>query len=114
MDEFATGYMLSREIMRWFWSCYAATPADAGDGRASLLRTADLSGLPPATVVTAELDPLRDEGESYADRLRAAGVPVIGRRYLGMIHGFTSMPLVTPMADRSVADIARDLRAALA
>ena len=114
MHEFANGYMLSQEIMRWFWSCYVPSAADAGDGRASLLRTPDLSGLPPATVVTAELDPLRDEGEAYADRLRAAGVAVVGRRYLGMIHGFTSMPLVTPMADRSVADIARDLRAAFA
>jgi acetyl esterase len=114
MREFATGYMLSQEIMRWFWDCYVAKAADAGDARASLLKAGDLSGLPPATVVTAELDPLRDEGEAYADRLRAAGVAVVGRRYLGMIHGFTSMPLVTPMADRCVADIAQDLRAALA
>jgi acetyl esterase len=113
MREFATGHMLSHEMMRWFWDCYVAKAADADDGRASLLRTGDLSGLPPATVITAELDPLRDEGEAYADRLRAAGVQVIGRRYLGMIHGFASMPLVTPLADRSVADIAQDLRAAM-
>jgi len=113
MRELATGYMLSRESMQWFWNCYLARPADAADGRASVLRVEDLSGLPPATVVTAEFDPLRDEGETYADRLRAAGVPVVGRRYLGMIHGFVSMPAVTPLADRAVADLAQDIRAAL-
>jgi acetyl esterase len=113
MRELAAGYMLSRESMQWFWNCYLARPADAADGRASVLRVEDLSGLPPATVVTAELDPLRDEGETYADRLRAAGVPVVGRRYLGMIHGFVSMPAVTPLADRAVEDLAQDIRAAL-
>jgi acetyl esterase len=113
MRELATGYMLSRESMQGFWNCYLARPADAADGRASVLRVRDLSGLPPATVVTAELDPLRDEGEAYADRLRDAGVPVVGRRYLGMIHGFVSMPAVTPLADRAVADLAQDIRAAL-
>jgi len=113
MQELATGYMLSRESMQWFWNSYLAGPADAADARASVLRVKDLSGLPPATVVTAELDPLRDEGEAYADRLRAAGVPVVGRRYLGMIHGFVSMPAVTPLADRAVEDLAQDIRAAL-
>jgi acetyl esterase len=113
MRELATGYMLSREIMQWFWNCYLARAADAADGRASPLRAKDLGGLPSATIVTAEFDPLRDEAEAYADRLRAAGVPVVGRRYLGMIHGFTSLPFVTPMADRSIADLAQDFRASM-
>jgi acetyl esterase len=64
-------------------------------------------------VITAEFDPLRDEGEAYADQLRAAGVAVMGRRYLGMTHGFASMPYVTPVANRALADVAADLRTAL-
>ena len=65
------------------------------------------------SVITAEFDPLRDEGEAYADRLRAANVEVTRRRYLGMIHGFFSMPYLTPMANHAVADLGADLRAAL-
>jgi acetyl esterase len=72
-----------------------------------------LKGAPPATVVTAEFDPLRDEGEDYVERLRIAGVQVIGRRYLGMIHGFVSMPYLTPVANRALADVGADLKAAL-
>jgi acetyl esterase len=113
MRELATGYMLSREIMQWFWNCYLVRAADADDGRASLLRAKNLAGLPPASILTAEFDPLRDEAEAYADRLRASGVPVTARRYLGMIHGFSSLPFVTPMADRSVADLAQDFRASM-
>jgi acetyl esterase len=64
-------------------------------------------------VVTAEFDPLRDEGEEYADRLRGAGVEVIARRYLGVIHGFASMPYVTAMAQRALADVGADLKTAL-
>ena len=107
-----TGYMLTRNGMLWFWGHYLK----AAQGKAHPLATpleANLAGLPPATVVTAEFDPLRDEGEAYADRLRAAGVEVIGRRYLGMIHGFASMPYLTQMANRALADVGADLRAAL-
>ena len=62
--------------------------------------------LPPAVVITAEFDPLRDEGEAYAEALQAAGVPVVARRYDGMIHGFVSMPMLFPEADDAVARIA--------
>lgn len=113
MHEFATGYMLSRELMQWFWERYLAKPEDAANPLASPLRERDLAGLPPATIVTAEFDPLRDEGEAYADRLRAAGVSVIARMYPGMIHDFPQMPLVTEVAERALADVAQDLRAAL-
>jgi acetyl esterase len=109
---FADGYLLSSAAMSWFWSCYLPSPADAENPHAAPPR-AELAGLPAATVVTAEFDPLRDEGEAYADQLRAAGIPVIGRRYLGMIHGFASMPYLTPVAYRALADVGEDLRAAL-
>ncbi len=109
---FAEGYMLSREGMLWFWQQYLKSPADAANPVAAPGK-GDLRGLPPASVLTAEYDPLRDEGEDYADRLRAAGVAVTGRRYLGMIHGFASMPYLTPMANHALADLGADLHAAL-
>ena len=112
MRAFAEGYLLSRAAMRWYWSCYLTAPADAANPLAAPLR-ARLAGLPPATVITGEFDPLRDEGEAYVDQLRAAGVAVVGRRYLGMIHGFASLPHVTAVANHALIDIATDLRAAL-
>jgi acetyl esterase len=108
----ATGYLLTRNSMLWFWGHYLKSPEDKGNPLASPLK-ANLAGLPPATVVTAEFDPLRDEGEAYADRLRAAGVAVSARRYLGMIHGFASMPYVTPVAMAVLADLGADLRTTL-
>jgi len=111
-QELATGYMLKREEMLWYWEQYLKSPDDAKNPLAAPMR-ADLKGLPPATLITAEFDPLRDEGEDYANRLRAAGVAVLGRRYLGMIHGFVSMPYLTSMANRALADVAADIRAAL-
>jgi len=114
MREFESGYLLSREFMRWGWDRYLSSAADASNPLAVPLRAASLAALPSATLITAEFDPLRDEGECYAEKLSAAGVPVIGRRYLGMIHGFMSLPRVTPVAARAMADVAQDLRAALA
>jgi acetyl esterase len=110
--ELASGYWLTRDSMLWFWKQYLQSPADALNPLAAPPR-APLAGLPPASVVTAEFDPLRDEGEDYADRLRAAKVEVISRRYLGMIHGFASMPYLTVVANRALADFGADLRAAL-
>jgi acetyl esterase len=86
--ENAEGYGLQRETMRWFWNHYVGSPADAENPFVSPLRAADLSRLPPAFIATAEFDPLRDDGEAYAERLREAGVPVTVKRYDGMIHGF--------------------------
>ncbi|MFC8594051.1 alpha/beta hydrolase [Streptomyces atroolivaceus] len=88
--EFAHGYYLGRESMRWFWDQYLPDPRRRGEATASPLRAPleQLTGLPPALVVTSEADVVRDEGEAYAARLRAAGVAVVSMRYHGTIHGF--------------------------
>ena len=85
---YANGYLLTRDSMVWFWGHYLNSASEASHPYASPLRAPDLSGLPPALVVTAEYDPLRDEGERYAERLQLAGGPTVLSRYDGMIHGF--------------------------
>src|SRR5438477_329501 len=94
--ENAEGYFLTAKMMHWFWNHYCGKNPDLSDPYLCPLRAKDLKRLPPALVVTAEFDPLRDEGEAYAARLREAGVPVASKRYPGMIHGFFGMgPLLT-------------------
>ncbi|WP_282699925.1 alpha/beta hydrolase [Streptomyces sp. CC219B] len=92
-EQFAEGYFLRRDAMRWFWDQYTTDEADRAQITASPLRatTEQLTGLPPALVVTAEADVLRDEGEAYAAKLRAAGVPVTAFRALGVIHDFVML-----------------------
>ena len=89
--ENAQGYGLTAEAMRWFWAHYLESPAQGREPYASPAHAGNFAGLPPATVITAQYDPLRDEGEDYAAQVRAAGVPVLLKRYDGMIHGFVSM-----------------------
>jgi acetyl esterase len=84
----AAGYGLTRDTMKWFWDHYLSDPSEGAHPHASPLRAPNLSGLPPALVITAEYDPLRDEGELYAEKLRAAGVPTTLIRYDGVNHGF--------------------------
>ena len=86
--ENAEGYGLTLAGMTWFWNHYLARESDGGESRASPLQAETLEGLPPAYVITAGFDPLRDEGDAYAARLIEAGVPVELDRYEGMIHGF--------------------------
>ena len=104
--EFAEGYQLSKSTMEWFRGHYLAAAEDALDPRASPLLAPNLAGLPPALVITAECDPLRDEGEAYAGRLRTAGVPVTSTRYDGMIHPFFSMSGVVPQASDALQQVA--------
>jgi acetyl esterase len=112
--ENASGYLLETVAMSWFWDHYVPDPARRAESYAAPLRAADLSGLPEALVMTAEFDPLRDEGEAYAQRLAAAGVPTIHRRYDGMIHGFFAMSAVVPRARTAVEEAAAALRKAFA
>ncbi|MEC4562211.1 alpha/beta hydrolase [Pseudomonas inefficax] len=89
-NQFAEGHFLTRNMMQWFWDSYTSDPRQRDDIHASPLRASleQLKGLPPALVQTAEMDVLRDEGEAYARKLGAAGVPVTAVRYNGMIHDF--------------------------
>jgi acetyl esterase len=102
----AEGYFLELAMMEWFFTHYTTDVegVDPQDPRLSPLRAESLTGLPPAVVVTAEFDPLRDEGEAYADRLEADGVTVERARYDGMIHGFVDMAAMSPGAEAAVAD----------
>ena len=111
MVDNAVGYGLETEHMRWFFDHYARTPADCEDWRLSPLR-GDLHGLPPAFVVTAEYDPLRDQGEAYAEKLEAAGVETAQLRVDGVFHGFFGMhgflEPAQPAWDRAVGAAAHD------
>jgi acetyl esterase/lipase len=104
--ENAEGYGLQRETMRWFWNHYVPNAEDADNPLVAPLRAADLSRLPPAFIATAEFDPLRDDGEMYAERLAEAGVPVLLKRYDGMIHGFYWMLGALDASRRLHEDIA--------
>jgi acetyl esterase len=109
LDENADGYLLTKAGMKWFIDHYLDDSGVAADDvRVSPLNASDdaLRRTPPAFVITAEFDPLRDEGEAYAARLRAAGVDVTHRRFDGQIHAFYSMPLAVPAATEAVAQTA--------
>jgi acetyl esterase len=112
MSTYADAYPLSRPIMDWFMGHYMASDANPADPRLSPDKTADLSGLAPAVVITAGFDPLVDQGEAYAKRLQAAGVPVTYRCYDSLAHGFTAFTGAVPAADAACREIARLVRAA--
>ena len=104
--EFAEDHYLTRSLMEWFRGYYLSSTEDARNPHASPLLAASLSDLPPALVITAECDPLRDEGEAYAKRLEQAGVPVTCMRYAGMIHPFFSMSGAIPRAFDALQQVA--------
>ncbi len=115
--QFAEGYFLRRDAMQWFWDQYTTDPAQRAQITASPLRASldELAGLPPALVITGEADVLRDEGEAYAAKLRAAGVPVTAVRYQGIIHDFVMLNALrdTHAAAAAIAQAIATLHAAL-
>ena len=113
IDENAEGYFLTKATMEWFVAHYLPQ-GDPKDPSVSPLHADDLTGMPPALVITAELDPLRDEGEAYAARLRDAGVPVEALRYAGQIHGFLGMATMLDDGKDALDRAGAALRAALA
>jgi acetyl esterase len=103
-------YLFNRTSVGWYWEHYLTDPAQGADPLASPILAADHSDLPPALVITAEFDPLRDEGEFYAEKLFAAGVPTQLSRYDGMVHGFFAMSGVLDGGRRAIAEAAAFLR----
>lgn len=112
-DAFADGYFLTRAMMEWFRAQYLERAEQAEEPLVSPLLAKDLAQLPPATLLSAEFDPLRDEGEAFAERLRAAGVAVRLQRVKGMIHGFVSFAPLVEGAAAALELAAADLRNAL-
>ncbi|HEX6818694.1 MAG TPA: alpha/beta hydrolase [Ktedonobacterales bacterium] len=110
IDENAEGYMLTKQSMIWYRGHYLQHSGDILNPLASPLLAENLRGLPPALIITAEFDPLRDEGEMYAERLQAAGVSVTHTRYHGMIHGFVSLSSLLDQGKTALAEICQALR----
>ncbi len=115
--QFATGYFLRCDGMQWFWDQYTTDEAERAQITASPPRatTGQLAWLPPALVITGEADVLRDEGEAYANKLRAAGVPVTAVRFQGIIHDFVMLNVLreTHAAEAAITLAAGTLRTAL-
>jgi acetyl esterase/lipase len=113
MITYADAYPLSRDLMAWFMGHYLGPEDDPADPRLSPIKAADLSGLAPAVIATAGFDPLVDQGEAYAKRLRAAGTPTVYRCYDALPHAFCAYPSVAPAADVACREIAGLVREAM-
>jgi acetyl esterase len=110
-SEPETSVLLTHSVIRWFRDHYLNSPADVDDWRASPARVASLTGLPPAYLLTAGADPLRDEGDEYATRLKQAGVPLTYRTFPGQFHGFFTMGKLLPQANVAAREIGEWLKA---
>lgn len=114
MSELATGYVLEKETMDWFFDQYLPAGADANDARVSPLAAKDVSGVAPAFVLVAGFDPLKDEAKSYAAKLKAAGVAVDFAEFDSMVHGFLGMSALVPQAGQALRQAGKALANALA
>lgn len=113
-QTFREGFLLTRRDMDWFEDRYLPPGADRGDPRVSVLQADDLSHLPPTYLATAGFDPLRDEGEAYALRMREAGVRVTLRRHPGLVHTYANLTAICPSARAAMLEAAAALRTGLA
>jgi acetyl esterase len=114
LEENATGYFLTLDDTHWFHANYLPEPEAGNHPLASPILAEDLSGLPPTVLATAELDPVRDAGDAYADALAAAGVPVIHRRVEGQVHGFFGLGPFSGSSRAAIEGLCADLRGLLA
>jgi acetyl esterase/lipase len=112
-DTFAEGFLLTRNDMDWFEGHYIPDGCDESDPRISMMRAPDVANLPPAYMATAGFDPLRDEAETYAARMREAGVTVALQRQPGLIHGFANLTAICPSARAAMFEVAGALRMGL-
>jgi acetyl esterase len=110
-EENGEGYFLEYESMEWFYERYIQNPTETRNEYAFPILARDLGDLPPATIITAGFDPLRDEGIEYAERLEAAGVPVDHQHYDGMIHGFVSLSEETDVGQEAIEHLADQVEA---
>jgi acetyl esterase len=106
----ATGYGLTTEAMKWFWNQYLQGSEHNQNPYAIPMAAQNFAGLAPAIIITAEFDPLLSDSEEYAERLRAAGVPVIYQQFDGMIHGFFTNLAVTPTSQIAIDYAAEELK----
>jgi acetyl esterase len=113
-ETFGTGFGLTAQTIAELERLYLPDGVPSDDLRGAIVRAEDLSGMPPVYLSTAGFDPLRDEGEELACRLRADGVPVVARRFAGLVHGYASFTAVSAAARDATLDAASALRAALA
>jgi len=109
----ADGFVLSKLDMEWFWGYYLANKRDGENPYASPSRASNLSNLPPAHIITASHDPLRDEGEGYAELLKKAGNRVKVKRYQGVVHGFFSLQAALDQGKTATRELAEELKASL-
>jgi len=112
-ELFGDGFFLTAALIEWYTTHFLPEDADREDPRRSPILAPDLSGVAPAIVITAGFDPLRDEGEEYAEKLRAAGVPVLAHRFPGMFHGFINS-VISPACRGALTEVAGITRALLA
>lgn len=109
-QEYGSGYLIERESLEWYKKQYLPQDIDPKNPRISPLFASDFSSLPPALILTAEYDPMRDEGEAYAERLQTAGVPTILKRYQGMVHGFFQMRRLIDEARLAIKQVGETLQ----